>query len=186
MVHLIGFWFTICYTPHMDDAKKIAIENIEKAHSYFNQILSNLTEQQICEERVDGEWTTKDVIAHLSAWNIEYLDEIDRVLHGKSTWNKLYTTEEGDDAFNEANVVSRKDWSWEKINDEYKSSHKDLINRVRELTDAEWNYTLKDEVWAATQEEAAKPVSVKSLFSLEIAGNAHEMEHAKATEKFFR
>lgn len=169
----------------MEDTKKIAIENIEKAHNYFNQILSSITKQQICEEKIDGEWTTKDVIAHLSAWNIEYLDEIERVLHGKTTWNKLYTTEEGDDAFNKTRVASRKDWSWEKVKNEYESSHKALINRVQELTDAEWNHTLEDEVWAGTQEESSKPVSVESLFSLEIAGNAHEMEHARAIAEFF-
>lgn len=169
----------------MDDTKKAAIENLSQAHEFFTKILSNLSPSQITQQKIDSDWTTKDVIAHLSAWNIECLEEIDRILHGKSTWNKLYATKQGDDVFNKAHVAKRREWSWEDVKNEWESTYQKLMKRVHELSNEQWNHTLENEVWADTQEEAGNPVTIKSIFSLETAGNAHELEHAKEVGRYF-
>jgi uncharacterized damage-inducible protein DinB len=167
----------------MDTSKHKALENLKFAHQYFQKVISNLDQSQIIKKNTIDKWSVKDVVAHLSAWNIEYLEEINRILKNESTWNKLYASTEGDDRFNNLQVAKRKNWPWGRIREEWDNSYSKLINKVKELTDEQWTQEVSNEYWKASQELPNKPVTIESLFIYEIAGNAHELSHAKEVEK---
>jgi hypothetical protein len=171
----------------MDHSKDDAIKALEHAHSYFKEILHEFTENQILEKQKNG-WSIKDVIAHLSGWNIEYVDEINRIFHDETLWNKEYATEEGDAAFNKLQVEKRKELSWNEVEKEWDETYLTLIQRVKALTDEEWNHAARGEFWTVSQEPAllGKPVTVRSLFFYEIQGRPHELSHAESVAKLLK
>jgi hypothetical protein len=170
----------------MDYSKKKALDNLISAHKRFRDVLSQVKTMDTFTEKLIEEWSVRDVVAHLIGWNIEYLEEIKRVLNDQVTWNKLYDTTEGDDRFNKGTLEKLKALSWDEVVKEWDTSFQKLIKRIEKLTDREWNYAAKGELWTSPPEMKDTPVTVKSLFVFEIEGNAHELEHAKEVEGVLR
>jgi hypothetical protein len=53
-------------------------------HRKLKQTIGKLSESQILNDIVMGDWTVKDVIAHIAAWNWEIAKSIDEVLEKKA------------------------------------------------------------------------------------------------------
>ena len=76
-------------------------------HQKLENIISKLTRKQMTEEMVQGNWTVKDIIAHISAWNWELITQTDLVLSGRRPWYSNTTEAE----FNDEAVRTRASWS---------------------------------------------------------------------------
>jgi uncharacterized damage-inducible protein DinB len=153
-----------------------AIRFFESDHQKLEDIVSKLTEEQLLTERVQGNWTVKDIIAHISAWNWELITQTDFVLSGKKPWYANVTEAE----FNSRAIRERKSWSLEKILSEWRESFTALVTRMRELTENEWRFRLEEE-WP----EGGK-INVSSIFGYRYQGEGHEGGHAKVIQRYFR
>jgi uncharacterized protein (TIGR03083 family) len=74
------------------------LERLRAARTALNEALSGLNEEQITQGLVAGEWTVKDILAHLGSWEGEAALAVERTLRGEEVgplinesvdeWNK--------------------------------------------------------------------------------------------------
>lgn len=158
--------------------KKQAIQFLTDNHERLGKTIGRLEEDQITEDVISGTWTTKEIIAHLSAWNLELTKAIDDLLTDDKPW--FINEEELTEAeFNEQAIEHRKDWLLGQILAEWRSSFEQLIQRIKGLSNSEWEYQTPFE-WIKDM-----PVTVSSLFDYKYRGEGHEGGHAKQIEEFF-
>lgn len=160
--------------------KQKVIQAFRKGHSLFTSLLEKLTLEQIETVPVAGVWKTKDVIAHLAAWNWEQAAEIDRILQNTPSWNKPETLAYDDDAFNHAQVEKRKHVNTQELIQELEDSLGALVNRIENLSREEWNHRCEDEYW-----NDGIQVGVMSLFPYEQEGTSDEYRHAVEIKEHF-
>lgn len=161
--------------------KDAVVKTFQSGHRKMAEVISRLDNKQKTEENVVGNWTVKDILAHLSAWAIEATKEVDRVLQNNPTWPSLYFKEKGENDFNQREVLKRRKWSLDKVMREWKESFQLEIARVRKLTDKEWNHQSNQDKWGD-----GAPVTVASLYGYEYLGENHEGAHARQIKEHFK
>jgi hypothetical protein len=169
-------------TPINAPDKKLVIDHLEQAHQVMEEVLSQLTDEQIRSAIIYDPWTTKDIIAHLSAWNWECADEIVRILNDSATWYKSYTSEAGESVFNQEQTQERKKVSVTEVLEEWEESFQNLISTVKRLSQSQWTHQSSNHFWPAGDNLNTQPVTVFSLFDYEYAGDFHEAGHARQIE----
>ncbi|MFW9856223.1 MAG: ClbS/DfsB family four-helix bundle protein [Candidatus Thorarchaeota archaeon] len=148
-------------------------------HEKLRKTISRLERHQTTEDIILGKWTPKDIIAHISAWNFELKKAIDDLLNDEKPWfiNEEELTES---VFNERAIKQRKNWQLDQVLEDWQISFDQLIQRIQELADSEWNYQTPFE-WTKDM-----PVTVDSLFEYKYRGEGHEGGHAKQIEEFYQ
>jgi hypothetical protein len=48
--------------------KKTLMDTIQKEYAQFESLIAPLTEAQLCKVPFEGEWSIKDIMAHIAAW----------------------------------------------------------------------------------------------------------------------
>ncbi len=159
--------------------KKQSIQFFNDNHKRLFEVLSRLNNNQMVEEIILGKWTVKDILAHISAWNIEILKAINNILNDEKPW--FVDEEELNEAeFNKRETQKRKSWPLEEIVEEWQNTFEKLIIRIDNLSNSEWEHKT-DFVWKNT----TIPVSIESLLGYTYKGEGHEGGHAKQIESFF-
>lgn len=151
------------------------IQFFKNDHQKLEKALSKLKIDQVIDEKVQGIWTVKDIIAHISAWNWELIKQANLVLSGKKPWY----TDISEAEFNEKAVKKRESWTLEKVLSEWRESFDALLERLNEFSQEEWVYEL-DEEWP----EGGK-ITVTSIFGYRYHGEGHEGGHAKVIQEYF-
>ncbi|MFI5271770.1 MAG: DinB family protein [Ktedonobacterales bacterium] len=81
------------------------LERVQLARRELNDAISGLTEDQISQDLVAGDWTVKDILAHLAAWQHETFLTIERAGAGDEA-APIIT--ESVDEWNAARVAERR------------------------------------------------------------------------------
>jgi hypothetical protein len=123
---------------------------------------------------VSGEWTLKDVVAHVAAWDDELRRAIDDVLRNEMP--RLAETDE--DELNAEFVARRRDRPVAAVLDELRRAHESLLARVMEVDDREWRRKT-DMRWPD-----GPPLTVSSLFDYDHRGQSHYAGHAEEIERW--
>jgi len=84
------------------------ISEMKKSYQAFLADCQKLTQEQALMPDVCGEWSAKEVVDHLTGWQIESLAILDQLLESESGDFDLDI-----DGFNRTSVKERKDLSWE-------------------------------------------------------------------------
>jgi uncharacterized protein (TIGR03083 family) len=63
--------------------KAAFVERVHSARAELNQVLSGMTEEQLTRGATVGDWSIKDVIAHLAAWTGTAAMAVERALRGE-------------------------------------------------------------------------------------------------------
>lgn len=148
------------------------LERLHGGHERLRRVMNKLENRQI--EKILGNWTIKDIIAHLSAWNWEQARAIDDLsANKKPLWWGLDVTD-----FNQREIEKRKDWNLAKIVQEWEESFAKLIMRVNELSREAWIH----EVYKNGDDGLS--ASIESMLAYEYEGEDHEGGHAKQIEEF--
>src|SRR3990167_384148 len=154
--------------------KQEIIERFKKEHEELRKLVSSLSEEQALKLKMLGEWSIKDIISHLAAWNLEAIDEVDRVLKNEATWPAKYEDKTGEDEFNRKEVEKRQKMSWQGVLKDWDDSFWAQIKRMEQISNDEWKHQSESQSWSD-----GTPVTVYSLFIYEYEGNGHEGGHAK-------
>lgn len=161
--------------------KQKIVDVFKTGHDNLCQLLDSLTSDQLVDVKVLGEWSVKDILAHLAAWNWEQIREIDNVLKDQPTWNDKFKSKEDQDDFNNKAVKKRKNKNIAEIIKEWNDSFGFLISRVEKLTDKQWNYKCEGYF-----ENDGKILTMQSLFHYEKNGLSDDGKHANQIRKFFK
>jgi uncharacterized protein (TIGR03083 family) len=106
----------------------------EKERAALDQFLSTLTPDQMTEPGALGEWSVKDVLAHLYAWEQMVLGWLAATRRGETPhvpaegykWNQL-------PAFNEEIRQEHNDRALEEVLGLYKKSYRQMMDTIRGL-----------------------------------------------------
>jgi len=158
-------------TRYIDRKKTIA--RYKEEHERLKKFVLSLPDEQVLKPKTLGDWSIKDVITHLAAWNWEAIDEVDRVLKDRATWPAQYEGKTGEDEFNRRAVEKRRNMSWQDVMKDWDDSFWKQIERMESISEDEWKHQSGDQVWSD-----GTSVTVYSLFDYMYEGEGHEGGHA--------
>jgi hypothetical protein len=68
----------------MNNEKERLIDRLRFERDSFEQILARLSEDQMVQLQITDQWTVKDVLAHITAWENELLRWLEKATNGQS------------------------------------------------------------------------------------------------------
>ena len=102
------------------------LNNLDKAWQQLKESYNGLTESQMTQQGVSGEWSVKDILAHVTTWEEEALKSLPLIMQGcrLPRYKELYG---GLDAFNALMTEKKRSLSLSDILKQFKATHQQLI-----------------------------------------------------------
>jgi hypothetical protein len=113
-------------------SKQDFLQRVRAGRADLNQAISGLTEEQLTQEIVAGEWTVKDVLAHLAAWQGEAQRAAERLVRGEG---HPYLVEEDIDEWNARRVEERRRLPLVDVMQEFNDAHDALLASLERCPD---------------------------------------------------
>lgn len=110
--------------------KQQLLNKFEQAWRALKESYAGLTDEQLTEPGVTGDWSVKDILAHVSTWEEEALKHLPHILQGirPPRYSDLYG---GIDAFNAEMVEQKRILTLSEIQKQMDETHHKLVNYVR-------------------------------------------------------
>lgn len=107
------------------------VQKLEKAWSAFQDSFAGLSAAQMTEPGVTGEWSVKEILAHVTTWEQEALKNLPVILAGGrlSRYAVLYG---GIDAFNAQTTEQKRKLSLDEVLAEMEATHRQLVALVQQ------------------------------------------------------
>jgi hypothetical protein len=110
------------------------LKRLEKAWEELNQSYAGLSDSELLEPGVTGNWSVRDVIAHVTWWEEEALTHLPHILAGRRP-PRYSTTYGGIDAFNARMTEQRSHLSLTEVLQQRDEVHRRLIALVEGTPD---------------------------------------------------
>ncbi len=110
------------------------IEEIEAEWTAFQALVADLPEDSACVPGKVGEWSVKDVIAHIAAWEQEGARRIDVILHGDGE-SLSWPTAAQENEFNAQAVAASSGRSLADVSRSMVEAHQDLVDLLASFAD---------------------------------------------------
>jgi hypothetical protein len=109
---------------------------IQSARKELESVLEGLDEAQMTEVPVQGEWTIKDILVHIAAWERLAADRIKAARSGSALHYPVIQGDQDADAFNARVYTESRTKSLAEVQIEFETAHQALLNQVEALDDA--------------------------------------------------
>ena len=107
-------------------SKESVLGRLEQSWQAFLKSFAGLPEPALFEEGVCGEWSIRDIMAHITTWEEETLEALPLILENKRL--PRYSTKYGSvDAFNALHWEKKKKLSFSQVRKDLASTHKRLM-----------------------------------------------------------
>lgn len=145
---------------------------IVRERSNLKDLITPLSEFQMMEAGVEGEWSIKDILAHIAAWERLAHDRLQAALTGNPLKFPLITSDAHVEQFNAEIFQSNLDKPLPEVWAEFEEAHIRLIALIEELPSDALHQSLPFD-WAG-----------KLTYQLVISSNTHwhYIEHADSIE----
>lgn len=112
--------------------KQKLLNKLELAWALFKESFAGLTASQLIEPGVTGDWSVKDILAHVSCWEEETLHHLPHILQGgrPPRYSVLYG---GIDAFNAQMVERKRSLSLSEVRKQLDETHLKLIEYIQSV-----------------------------------------------------
>lgn len=121
--------------------KSALLEQIEREQSFWKQLLAEIGEARMLEPGATGDWTFKDVVAHLNGWRSITLARLDAAQHGHAPaappWSADLDEDEDVDQINDWIKRENRDHSLQAVLKEYSDSFQRMRAAVTARSDRE-------------------------------------------------
>ena len=109
--------------------KQQLLNKLEQAWATFKESYAGLTDEQLVAPGVTGDWSVKDILAHVSWWEEEALKHLPHILQGgrPQRYSVLYG---GIDAFNARMTEQRRGLSLSEVLSRQDETHRRLVEYV--------------------------------------------------------
>lgn len=131
------------------------LERVRAARADLNEALNGLSEEQMTQDVVTGEWTVKDILAHLAAWQEETLLSVERAERGEDPGSII---DDDVDGWNANRVAERRRLPLVDIMQEFTSTYDQLLHALDRwpsdtvpLGPASWDETSR--LWWLTEHD---------------------------------
>lgn len=117
--------------------KQKLLEKLDKAWTEFQDSYAGLPEPQMTEPGVTGDWSVKEIIAHVSAWEEEALKYLPLILGGgrPPRYSTMYG---GIDAFNVQMTERKRELSLAEIMQEAETTHRKLVETIQDVSEEQF------------------------------------------------
>jgi hypothetical protein len=112
------------------------IAKVDAAWAAFHESYTGLSDEELLIPGVTGDWSIRDLIAHVTWWDEEAITHLPLVLEGR-TPPRYSVTYGGIDAFNAMKTVEKRDLSLPEVRAEAEATHARLIAYLRSVP-PEW------------------------------------------------
>ena len=140
--------------------KQELIETLDFSRAVFDELLENVPEAAVVRPGPNGEWSAKDVLAHLTAWEAEMVRALAQLRQGLRP--EYFTRKTPVDALNEQFYRDSKDRPLERVLADFEGVREQLLRQVERFSPAELD---------------APPKSVKTSQSLRQLILSETLEH---------
>jgi hypothetical protein len=117
-------------------ARESLVDTLEREHAGFIALLAGIPAQAQEQKGAAGVWSVKNVVAHLTAWELVVLQALPEMLATGKRPEVLVTVAANRDAWNEAEVAEGEPLTAEDQVAEWEWAHAVLLQFVRELDEA--------------------------------------------------
>ncbi len=108
-------------------------EKVSVSHQGLVEALEGLSEEEATRKGLTAEWSIKDALSHISAWEIEAARIITEIQNG--TWKPQRLNQELIDEFNRQAVESRQNDSMPQVREEFDAAHREMERIIETLPD---------------------------------------------------
>jgi hypothetical protein len=105
------------------------LDTIQKEHAHFKSLIALLNEEQLCSPTLEGQWSIKDIMAHIAAWEQICSRWLDEFLYG-TTPNPV---ERVSSSSNERIYQENRDRSLQEVQQMFHQSHQHFVQQVDTL-----------------------------------------------------
>lgn len=153
--------------------KNQLISFLKKDHQKLADLISKLSPEQKS-VKIIGNWTVKEILGHIAEWRWDLVEDIGLILNNKKPW---YVGTISTEKYNYIAIQKRRDWPFSTVKSDWEHSFRKLINRIKKLTDTDWNYK------SSIKDEEGKTITIKSLLSYSYKAEGHDGGHANQISK---
>ena len=115
--------------------KATLLDNISAGHEMLAKVLAPLNEAQMTAAGVTGDWSIKDVLVHVAAWQERLLAQLQATTRGdEPIISALDISGEGMDRLNEQFYQENKARSVNEVLSDFQSTHTHLLAAVQAMT----------------------------------------------------
>jgi hypothetical protein len=116
--------------------KQQLLGKIDAAWLAFQESYAGLSDEQLAQPGVTGDWSVKDILAHVTTWEEEALKHLPHILEGKRPprYSVLYG---GIDAFNALKVEENRRRSLAEVLTRLNGVHRELVAYIQSAPEVE-------------------------------------------------
>lgn len=118
-------------------AKTALLDNIQSGYNQFEALLAPLSEEQMTIPAVNGPWSVKDNIAHLTAWHDYLLNQLQGVIDGEKPPKFMPGLSE--DEINEGFYQQNKDRPLAEVMADFRLSYQRILAAVQSISEEALN-----------------------------------------------
>jgi hypothetical protein len=116
--------------------RQALLKKLDQAWTAFKESFADLTESRLTEPGVMGDWSVKDILAHVTTWEEEALKYLPLILAGGRP--PRYVRYGGIDAFNAKRTEEKRDLSLHEVLRQLDDTHRRLIALVQHTDGAQF------------------------------------------------
>jgi hypothetical protein len=106
-------------------------ERVRESHAKLQQALEGLSEAEATRVGLNAEWSVRDALAHIVAWEIQGANIIEEIQRG--TWKPQRLNKEMIDGFNAQAVEERRGRSLSQVREEFDAAHSRIEGLIASL-----------------------------------------------------
>ncbi|HEX9091538.1 MAG TPA: DinB family protein [Anaerolineales bacterium] len=111
------------------------IAEIDQEWAYILSACARLNEEQMLAHDAPGEWSVKDTLSHISAWEKFLLDRLGYVLTGQTPQYAIMQTQEDVDRFNARVYEENQERPLASVQIEFRSLFQGVMTVIQALSD---------------------------------------------------
>lgn len=108
-------------------------KRVREAHKKLTDALAGLSEEEAARTGLTPQWSIKDALAHITAWEIEGARILGEIAAG--TWKPARLNKEMIDDFNARATEERRARSYVELREEFDGAHAGMENIITSLPD---------------------------------------------------
>lgn len=108
------------------------LNKLDAAWTEFQAAYAGLSDEEVVQPGVTGEWSVRDTIAHVTWWEEEALKHLPLILEGGRP-PRYSETYGGIDAFNALMTGQKRELSLAEVRDQFAETHRRLVDYLRRV-----------------------------------------------------
>lgn len=113
--------------------KQEIVERVRASHQKLADALEGLSEDEGTRKGLNPEWSIKDALSHIAAWELEGVRNLREIQAG--TWKPQRMSREVIDDFNARAVQERSERSFQEVRQEFDRAHSEMEQVIASLPD---------------------------------------------------